>query len=198
MRQFWDKRFSNDDYAYGLEPNDFFRETIDKLNPGKLFLPGEGEGRNAVYAATKGWEVTAVDFSMKARDKALKLAKEMDTDIKYQVSSLEAYAYEKEKYDAIGLIYVHFPPLVRKKVHKNILSALKPGGTLIVEAFHKDQYWNDSGGPKNKDMLYNFITLRTDFSGMNYEFTKEIEVDLNEGLYHQGQAHIVRMLATKK
>ena len=63
MKEFWNQRYSDSEYAYGKKPNRFFKREIDRLNPGSLFLPGEGEGRNAVYAATKGWNGHALDSS---------------------------------------------------------------------------------------------------------------------------------------
>ena len=62
MKEFWNERYSQEAYAYGTEPNAFFKSRIDQLSPGKLLLPAEGEGRNAVYAATKGFEVSAYDW----------------------------------------------------------------------------------------------------------------------------------------
>ena len=56
MKEFWDTRYAEIDFAYGKTPNTFFKDSIDKLTPGKLLLPADGEGRNAVYAATKGWD----------------------------------------------------------------------------------------------------------------------------------------------
>ena len=73
---FWDERYSTDEFIYGKEPNEFFRENLLKIRPGKLFLPGEGEGRNAVFAAKNGWTVDATDQSEIGKLKALKLASE--------------------------------------------------------------------------------------------------------------------------
>jgi hypothetical protein len=70
----WNERYGADEYVYGKEPNGFLKEFIDNHPPGKILLPAEGEGRNAVYAASKGWEVTAFDFSEEGKKKALKLA----------------------------------------------------------------------------------------------------------------------------
>ncbi|MCU0373551.1 MAG: SAM-dependent methyltransferase, partial [Ignavibacteria bacterium] len=93
QKNFWNERYASPDFAYGTEPNDFFKREISKLVPGKLLLPGEGEGRNAVFAAIKGWDVTAVDFSEQAKIKALKLADENNVKINYLVSPLEDYHF---------------------------------------------------------------------------------------------------------
>ena len=79
IKEQWDNRYSADDYIYGIEPNSYFKSIIDSLKPGSLLLPGEGEGRNAVYAASKGWKVTAYDISTEGRKKAMALAKANNT-----------------------------------------------------------------------------------------------------------------------
>ena len=74
MKQFWDERYGDDEYAYGTKPNTWFAEQLARMAQGRLLLPAEGEGRNAVYAAKLGWEVTAFDISAAGRDKAMRLA----------------------------------------------------------------------------------------------------------------------------
>ncbi len=98
--EFWNERFSTDKYIYGKNPNKFFKEQIDKLKPGRLLLLGEGEGRNSVYAAIKGWEVDAVDFSQTAKEKALKLAKKNNVNINYTISNLTDFIPRENCYDA--------------------------------------------------------------------------------------------------
>jgi len=95
LQQFWDERYSQPEYAYGREPNVFFREQIEPLQPGRLLMPAEGEGRNGVYAARKGWVVDAFDISEKGREKALRLAEEMGVAIHYQVGIWIVYPFPK-------------------------------------------------------------------------------------------------------
>ena len=109
MKQFWDERYSSKAYAYGTEPNAFFKEKLSIIPPGKLLLPAEGEGRNAVFAAMQGWEVTAFDQSKEGKRKALLLAGEKGVKLDYLVGTLEDMAFEAESFDAIGLVYAHFP-----------------------------------------------------------------------------------------
>lgn len=195
---FWNKRYSEPEYAYGTEPNEYFKKEIDKLLPGKLLLPGEGEGRNAVYASKKGWDVTAIDLSEQAKIKAMKLAKENNVKIKYIVSSIEGFAYPENEYDAIALIFVHFPADIREKTHKLIIKSLKKGGTLIIEAFCKAQINNNSGGPKDISQLYSVTDFIHDFSSLTIDNLSDHQIQLNEGAYHQGAADVIRFKATKK
>jgi len=194
---FWNSRYSEPDYAYGTEPNDYFRKEIIFLAPGKLLLPGEGEGRNAVFAAKSGWNVTAVDFSEQAQIKALKLAKDNNVNINYFVSSLEDYPYTENEYDAIAFIFVHFPPDIREKVHQSAVKSLKKGGTILIEAFSKLQIKNQSGGPKDVTYLYSIEDFENDFSGLEIETLSDSRIQLCEGPYHKGIADVIRFKAVK-
>jgi len=107
MKEFWNERFAQKIYTYGKAPNVFFANQINKLQKGTLLLPAEGEGRNAVYAAIKGWNVTAFDYSEEGRKKALSLSREYDVEIDYQIQHADEFS-DSEKYDAIALIYAHF------------------------------------------------------------------------------------------
>ncbi len=196
---FWNKRYAEPEYAYGKEPNTYFKQVIDGLKPGKILLPGEGEGRNAVYAAIKGWEVTAIDQSEEGRSKALKLAAENNVDIEYIVSPFEEYIFSETKYGAIALIYIHLNPTLRESLHRTIIKSLKNQGTLIIEAFNKSQINNVSGGPKNIEDLYSTEELENDFAGLNLQAINisEQQIHLAEGPYHTGIADIIRLIATK-
>lgn len=161
---FWNDRYSSREFFYGTKPNAFFKEQLDKLEPGKLLLPGEGEGRNAVYAAQRGWKVDAFDISEKARSKALSFAVSKEVEISYTISLAEEFEVSESQYDAIGLIYFHLSTDIRRITHRKIIRGLKPGGCLILEAFSKKQLGKDSGGPQDLDMLYGQNELRKDFA----------------------------------
>ncbi|MCI0473020.1 MAG: class I SAM-dependent methyltransferase [Ignavibacteria bacterium] len=195
--EFWNSRYREPDYAYGTEPNDYFRKEITLLTPGKLLLPGEGEGRNAVFAAKSGWNVTAVDFSVQAQSKAIKLAKENNVNINYVVSSLEDYQYTGNEYDAIAFIFVHFPPDIREKVHQTAVASLKKGGTILIEAFGKSQIKNQSGGPKDISYLYSIEDFTNDFYGLIIENLSGHQVILKEDPYHKGIADVIRFKVVK-
>ena len=197
MKEFWDDRFSNEEYYYGREPNLFFKNAIDELKPGKLFLPGEGEGRNAVYAAKLGWDVLAVDYSMAGVTKAMKLAAENNVTIRYETSDLLRYQ-AKESFDAIAVIFVHFQPDDRKTFFSNIRSALKTDGVLILELFERKQIKNNSGGPKDVNMLVTVNELREEFRSLDIRMLRCETVHLSEGDHHAGDAEVVRMIAIKQ
>lgn len=196
-KQFWDDRYSSGNYIYGTQPNRFFKEKIDELEPGWLLLPGEGEGRNAIYAVREGWKVDAFDISEKGRKKALELAKRNHVTVNYYLSNYQDFDITDEHYDAIALIYAHLHKSKRRDIHRKLLGGLKPGGHLILEAFSKEQLDNDSGGPKDLDMLYELEEVHKDFEELHIKHSDAGEIELEEGKHHEGTANVIRLLAQK-
>ena len=197
MKDFWNERYANKEFVYGTKPNEFIKEQLDKLDPGKILFPAEGEGRNAVYAALKNWEVTAFDMSENARKKALQLANENKVSIQYEVSDVLSFKSEKQ-FDVIAYCYAHFPADIRKKAHKHLMQFLKPGGIVIFEAFAKSQLGNASGGPKNEAMLFSIEEIKEEFAELEFDLLKEVTIEISEGEYHQGEAEVIRFLGYKK
>jgi len=199
MKDFWEKRYSEKELAYGIQPNLYFKEQLDLLKPGKLLLPLEGEGRNAIYAAKKGWDVTAFDFSKKAREKTLQIAKEHSVYLTYKLADVSSFS-DETKYDAIGLIFAHLPPTQRKEFHDKCIKYLNPNGVIISQHFHPNQLNNNysSGGPKEEKMLYSIETLKADFKKTSILDAEEKEIELNEGKYHQGKAFVTNFTTSNK
>ena len=193
----WDKRYSEEQFAYGVKPNEFFKEQIEKIKPGTALFLGEGEGRNSVYAATLGWQVDAVDFSTSAKEKALRLAEENKVKINYTVADLESYQFLKSKYDVVVMIFLHLPKELNIKIFSNAISALKSGGKLIIETFSKNQINNSSGGPKDPELLFSEEELSKLTQGLNRILFESKTIILDEGLYHKGKADVIRFVGEK-
>ncbi|MBJ7881383.1 class I SAM-dependent methyltransferase [Gelidibacter salicanalis] len=194
---FWNQRYDAEDYVYGTSPNDFFKEQLTKINKGDLLLPAEGEGRNALYAAKQGWNVMAFDSSESGKQKALKLASEHKVAFNYEVKDVLSFK-TNERFDVLGLIYAHFPKDIRKSANQYLLQFLKPNGTVIFEAFAKEQLANASGGPKNLDMLFSIEDIQNEFSGLEFELLQQQTIQLNEGEHHKGKAEVIRFVGRKK
>ena len=194
--QFWNKRYADNNWVYGVQPNRFFKQFIDSHKPGRILLPAEGEGRNAVYAAKKGWTVDAFDFSVVARQKALQLAENNNVHINYWTQDIESFVSGK-KYDAVGLIYVHLPISVRQAFHNEVYKSLEPGGYLVFEAFAKEQVHHDSGGPKDPSMLYDAPGICNDFAFLHLLYCGQKEIELDEGPFHKGKAAVLQMVGQK-
>ncbi|MCB0687164.1 MAG: class I SAM-dependent methyltransferase [Saprospiraceae bacterium] len=199
MREFWDERYSREDYVYGENPNAFFAQQIEKIVPGRILLPAEGEGRNAVYAATLGWQVDAFDISKAGRHKADKLAAANGVSIDYRISTLQQAAYDKHSFNALALIFAHFPLQVRMEYFPRLLQTLQPGATIILECFSKDQLLFSSknpraGGPKDKDLLYSKEEIKQLFADVEVMHLVETEVDLAEGDFHVGRSSVIQFV----
>lgn len=199
----WDSRYRNKEYAFGISPNEFLKEQLDKLSPGKILFAAEGEGRNAVYAAKKGWQAYAFDISEEGKNKAVRLADTNNVSIDYQIGQLPELDYIEASFDAVALIYAHFPPAIKKPYHLMLSKLLKKGGTVIFEAFGKNhlpyRQQNDKiGGPKDLASLYSTDELKTYFPGFDILLLEEKETELNEGLYHNGKGSVTRFVGRKE
>lgn len=174
MKEKWNNRFSTTEYFYGKEPNDFFKEEIDKLTAGKILCIAAGEGRNAVYAAKLGWDVHAIDYSEVGKQKAERLAEEYDVSINYQIEDVFNYSFQPNYYDVIVSVNFHFEEEVREHFNKKIIDSLKPNGRIILQVFDKEQIKKNSGGPKNINLLYTLEDIVNSFYDLEFElFVKE-------------------------
>ena len=197
MKDFWNERYAEDEFVYGTHPNEWLRTQLEALPPGRLLLPAEGEGRNAVFAARCGWDVLGIDYSASGREKATRLAREAGVEIDYQVADAYTYPYPESAFEAAALIFAHFPTNTRRTLWPKIISALKPGGHLILEVFRKTQIGLTSGGPKTPDLLYNLEEVRDEFPDITWNILEEADVTLDEGPYHRGFARVLRGLGRR-
>lgn len=197
MKEFWNDRYAKETYVYGTSPNAFFKEQLRLIDVGTILLPAEGEGRNAVHAAKQGWEVYAFDFSHEAKQKAIKLSEERGVSIHYELASFDEITFRPDFFDCIALFFVHVHSDVRKTYHQKIVEWLKPGGTLLLEGFSKEQINKPSGGPKNIDMLFSGKELTDDFNSLRHIEIYDLNTHLDEGSFHLGKASVIRMKGIK-
>lgn len=203
-RNHWNERYKGDGFAFGKAPNEFFKDWLPRFSPGTILMPAEGEGRNGVYAATLGWKVTAFDLSEEGKTKATRLARENDVKLTYTVGDFADLQYDVSSFDAIGLIYAHFPAAQKSAFHQRLVSYLKPGGVVIFEAFGKGHLEYNArnpqvGGPREIDMLFSVEELKEDFNGLDFLLEpSERAIYLNEGERHSGMGSVIRFVGTKK
>ncbi len=198
----WNERYRDEAFAYGEEPNSYLKDQLVKLPIGTILFPAEGEGRNAVFAATLGWNVSAFDISQEGKNKAMLLAGKNKVTIDYQVGSLEELKFKEGQFDAIALIYAHFPAKIKSEYHKQFDRFLKKKGTLIFESFSKKHidYVNANeqvGGPKDIDSLFSIEEIKADFPNYTFLELVEQEIELHEGLYHNGTGSVIRFVGQK-
>lgn len=201
--EMWNIRYASEDYAYGITPNIFFKSVIDKYKlVGKILLPAEGEGRNAVYAAKQGLSVTAFDISIEGKKKALKLAEKEKVKINYEVGDFFDLALINEKYDSAALIFAHFASPLLSKYHKKIADLIRPGGMIILEGFSKGHlaFRNANpniGGPDKIEMLFSKESIQNDFPDFEIIELEEVEMELHEGIFHNGTGKVIRYIGKK-
>lgn len=209
----WEERYSAKEYAYGKDPNDFLVEQVNQLfgfsneasfnqdvrsqHRQRVLCLAEGEGRNAVYLAKQGFDVTAVDSSKAGMEKAQKLATENNVSIEAVVSDLSEFEFVPESYDIVVSIFCHIPLSLRQNIHKQVVRALKPGGVFIVEAYTPEQLKFKTGGPAIAELTVQLQDLLEEIQSLDVVHSAEKEREVIEGLYHTGMGAVVQLVARK-
>ena len=194
----WDERYQTPEYIFGDQPCQWLIMNQHRLpQSGRALALGDGEGRNGVFLAELGFEVTSVDLSEVGLSKARDLARKRGVTIQTVQTDLEHYEIEAESQDLIVSIYCPLPDAIRKLVHERAEVALKPGGLFILEAFHHSQLKYQSGGPKTTDLLYDLDALLDDFQTLQILEAFDGLCYLDEGARHSGIGHIVRLVLQK-
>lgn len=193
----WDQRYSAEHYVYGTEPNQFLEQHVDKLPKGEVLCLAEGEGRNAVFLARRGYRVTAVDASAVGLAKAERLAEKHGVRIETVHADLADYALGDERWEGIVSIFAHVPPPIRTRLHAQMSQGLKPGGVLLLEAYTPAQIGRGTGGPGAPEMMMSAAQLREELAGMDFQHLQELERDVIEGTFHTGRAAVVQLIAAR-
>lgn len=196
---FWDERYSGDDLAYGEAPNAFLSNMAGELpNIGDVLDLGAGEGRNALFLASRGLNVLAIDQSEVGMQKAQRLAFERGLALRTQSVDLQEFDAEHNSFDVIISIFVHLPALLRKSLHQRVRAWLKPGGVYLLEAYAPDQIERGTGGPKDSSRLASLEIHLGELDGLEIEHRAALVRDVSEGRFHTGEASVVQVLARKR
>jgi SAM-dependent methyltransferase len=191
----WDERYAEPGFAYGTRPNDFLAEVIDRLPAGRALCLAEGQGRNAVFLAERGFDVEAIDQSPVGLARANELAAERGVQITTRAQDLAQLQLEFGSWDVIVSIFAHVPPPIRRHVHQQVRGALKPGGAFVLEAYTPDQVGRGTGGPPVAELTMTTAGLAEELAGLRFDHAVELERDVVEGRYHTGRAAVVQVLA---
>ena len=194
-RDFWNEKFSTTDYAYGTEPNDFLVSAVTNLKRGATLSLAEGEGRNAVWLAQQGFTVSAIEQSEKGVGKTLRLALQRGVIVMAERGELETFHIQPNSWDLVVSIYAHTPQELRRKLHRQVVAGLKPGGVFVLEAYTPAQIANNTGGPKDASLMPTAELLRLELAGLVFDRIEEVERDVVEGSLHTGKAHVVQVVA---
>ncbi|WP_331775359.1 class I SAM-dependent methyltransferase [Sulfurospirillum sp. 1612] len=199
MREMWNRKFNSETFLYGLEANNFIKTNYPIIpKNSKILCLGEGEGRNALFLAQQGFDVTALDASDVGLNKVERLAKEHHVDIHLKHLLISQWE-DHDTYDAIASTYMHLHANEQKEMFQKIITALRVGGYFIAEFFSTSQLNFTSGGPKNVDLLYRLDSLYQIFSALPCEIYKlsQERIFLQEGPAHNGEASVIRIIIKK-
>lgn len=199
MKEFWNERFGSEEYFYGTTPNAFLASQAPLLKSGQLVLSvADGEGRNGVWLAEQGLDVLAVDFSEKALQKSRKLAESRGVALQTELVDVHTWNWGENRFDVIVAIFIQFASSQeRPALHRTIQRALKPGGLLLLQGYTPKQLEFRTGGPSNRDNLYNAADLQHDFAAMEILQLREHETVISEGPGHSGMSALVDLVARK-
>jgi SAM-dependent methyltransferase len=194
----WNERFAEPEHAYGTEPNEFLREWSARVPAGKVLCLAEGQGRNAVYMAEQGYEVTAVDASDVGLVRASELAAQRGVSIETCHADLNDFVIEPGHWQGIVSVFCHLPAELRRRVHADVVDGLAPGGALILEAYTPAQIALNTGGPRDAALCMQLDELREELDGLRILHALETERDVVEGKYHHGNGAVVQIVAVKE
>ena len=195
----WDSRYDQDEFLFGTEPNDFLREEAHRIPAGgKVLCLGDGEGRNGVWLAEQGFQVTSVDLSQVGLDKTQRFAKERGVTIETVYADLADWPIEPQTWAGIVSIFCHMMPDERKKMHSRIVNGLQPGGVFLLEAYTPDQIDKGTGGPSNPDLLVTAEDITPELKSLDIQMAQNIEREVIEGACHTGLASVTQVMGEKK
>ena len=194
----WNERFSSDGYLFGEKPNQYLANKTPLLQKGKALSIADGEGRNSVWLASQGFEVDAFDFSPIAIAKAKQLAAKHQVAVHFHCSDWQSFDWQANQYDTIAGIFFQFAdPEARTKIFEKLNFALKPGGTLIIQGYGKDQMQYKTGGPGILENLYDEDLLLSAFKGYKVLDIKTYLEVVDEGPGHSGMSALVGYIGQK-
>ena len=194
----WNKRFSTPDYVFGEEPNAFLVSQAALLGNGHALALADGEGRNSVWLARQGFTVDAFDFSAPAVDKAKALAAKHQVQVNFTCTDWQSFDWKPVCYDLVAGVFFQFAtPAERAELFEKIKHSLKPGGTVLIQGYGKNQLNFKTGGPDKLEHLYDEDLLRQAFAGFDVQVCDTYETTIHEGAGHNGMSALVGFVARK-
>lgn len=195
----WNERYSRPDYVFGTEPNAFLASCGDLFTPGQTALSvADGEGRNSVWLASRGLQVTAFDASEVGLAKAKALAALKGVSVDYRLAAIEGWEWSPDRFDVVVAIFIQFAaPDLRRRIFDGMKRTVKPGGSILMQGYRPEQLAFGTGGPREPDQLYTRALLETAFA--DYEIIRLVEHDsaLQEGPGHDGISALIDFVARR-
>jgi cyclopropane fatty-acyl-phospholipid synthase-like methyltransferase len=198
-KDFWNRRYEADGFLFGREPNAFVKSQVHLFKAGMDVLSiADGEGRNGVYVARQGANVTSTDFSEAAQEKARQLADEHGVDVTFEQRDVYNWDDMTTEFDVVLAIFIQFaPPDKRTILFEDIKRLVKPGGLVVLQGYRPEQIDFKTGGPPNIENMYTAELLRNAFPDFEIQHLVEHDSVVDEGSGHSGLSALVDMVARK-
>lgn len=194
LKSFWNSRYQGSEYAYGTSPNDYLVTQMALIpKGGRVLCLADGEGRNSVFLAENGFQVTAVELSSEGIEKAKRLASQRGVTVTFVEADVNAVEIKPAAWDGIVSIFLHLPRKLRQALHQRIYAALAPGGVYIYEAYTLDQLGKGTGGPKEPQVLAAPQEVLEDFPQERVHHFFAGERSIYEGPLHSGAGAIAQL-----
>jgi len=170
----WDERYGTDGLLWTAQPNRFFVAEVVDLPPGRALDMACGEGRNAVWLATKGWQVTAVDHSEVGLAKGRDLALEAGVEVDWRLGDATTYD-PAPGFDLVAVLYLHLPRDQMRTALEKAMRGLEPGGLMVVVGHHLDNIVRGVGGPQVPEVLYRPQDIEQMLGGLDIVKAETVE-----------------------
>ena len=168
-REDWDRKYAGVENLWAVRPNRFLVAEVADLPPGRALDLACGEGQNAIWLATLGWEVTGVDYSEVAIAKARARAERDRVDVTFACADLVEYEPSTAAYDLVLVLYLHIPRAQRGSVHAKAAAAVAPCGTFLLLGHDRANAVDGVGGPSDPDILYTADEIAAELPGLEIE-----------------------------
>ena len=168
-RALWDERHAARQPIESFEPDPTLVDEIGSLRPGRALDLGAGDGRNAIWLAIQGWQVTAVDFSQVALDRGRALATASGVRVEWQLADLLEWSPGASRFDLVTLFFIHLPPDERRDVYARAAAAVAPGGTLLIVGHDRTNLVDGVGGPQDPTVLFTPGEIAADLAGFRVD-----------------------------
>ena len=165
----WDERHAAHEPIESSEPDPTLLDEIGALSPGRAVDLGAGDGRNAIWLARRGWDVTAVDFSQVAIDRGRALAAAAGVHVHWELADLLEWAPGDRSYGLVVLFFIHLPPGERHEVYARAAAAVAPGGMLLIVGHDRTNIADGVGGPQDPDLLITPSEVAADLPGFRID-----------------------------
>lgn len=154
-RERWNERYASAELVWGAEPNRFVAEELGSVAPrGRALDLACGEGRNAIWLATRGWQVTGVDFSRVGLERARKLADERSVVVEWVEADVTRWEPDAGAFALVLVLYVQLPPAGRRRLLARAARALAPHGALLMIGHARRNLGKGWGGPQDPEVLW--------------------------------------------